>query len=107
MSRGKVIPAQAPQYRQYALISDLLDLAKLSIQDEAALATHWTKDRPEGLKLRNLALATRTGRRRPHAINKCESLGLGKLLNLLRRHFFAECALPVLYVTSGHPRSRF
>ena len=55
------MPAQAPQYRQYALISDFLDLANLSIQEEAALATNWIKDRPEGLKLQNLTLATRTG----------------------------------------------
>ena len=26
---------------------------------------------------------------------------------VLRRHFCAECASPVLYVTSGHPRSDF
>ena len=62
MSRAKVIPAQAPPYRQYALISDFLDLANLSIQEEAALATYWIKDRPEGLKLQNLALATKTSR---------------------------------------------
>ena len=50
----KVIPAQAPQYLQYALISDFLDLAYLSTQEEAALATNWIKDRPDGLKLQNL-----------------------------------------------------
>ena len=38
-SKAKVIKAQGPQYRQYALISDFLDLAHLSIQEEAALAT--------------------------------------------------------------------
>ena len=41
----------APQYLQHALISDLLDLANTSIQEEAALATIWIDDRPEGLKL--------------------------------------------------------
>ena len=56
-----MIPVQAPQYRQYVLISDFLDLARLSIQEEAAFATNWIKDRPEGLKLQNLALATMTG----------------------------------------------
>ena len=53
-SRAKVIPAQAPPYWQNALISDFLDRANLT--------TIWIKDRPEGSKLQNLALATRTGR---------------------------------------------
>ena len=61
MSRAKVIPTPAPQCRQYALNSDFVDLAHLSVGEEAALATNWIKDRPEGLKLQNLALATRTG----------------------------------------------
>ena len=88
-SRAKVIRAQAPQHRQYALISDFLDRANLIIQKEAALATNWIKDRPEGLQLQNLTLATRTGRSTGslpenltadvhHAINKCETLGSGK-----------------------------
>ena len=55
MSRARVVPVQAPQFRQYALISDFLDLAHLSFREEAALATTWIKDRPEGLKLQNLA----------------------------------------------------
>ena len=74
---------RAPQNRQYALISDFLDLAKLSIREEAALATNWIKGRPEGLKLENLAVATLTGpaeRGHPkhttadvqYAIDKCE-----------------------------------
>ena len=54
-------PAPAPPCRQNAPISDFLDLASLSIQEKAALATNWIKDRPKGLKLQNLALATRTG----------------------------------------------
>ena len=58
----KVIPVQAPQYRQHALISDCLDLVHPSSEEGAALATNWMKDRPEGLKHQNLALATRTGR---------------------------------------------
>ena len=53
-----MISTRAPQYRQYALMSDFLDLANLNIREEAALATNWIKDRPEGLKLHNLALAT-------------------------------------------------
>ena len=61
ISRARVIPVQAPQHRQHALISDFLDLANLSIREEAASATNWIKDRPEGLKLQNLALATMTG----------------------------------------------
>ena len=102
MSRAKVIPTQAPQYRQHALISDFLDLAHLSIREEAALATNWIKDRPEGLKLQNLALATMTGPTLSsfpkiltadvqYAIDKCESLG----------------SLPVLHVASGHPWWQF
>ena len=50
MSRARLIPVQVPQYRQYSLTSAFL-LAHLSIQEEAALATKWIKDRPEGLKL--------------------------------------------------------
>ena len=50
LSKSKVITVQAPQYRQYALISDFLDLAHLSLQEEAALATNWIKDRPEGFQ---------------------------------------------------------
>ena len=61
ISKAKVISIQAPQYRQYAVISDFLDLVKLSFRDEAALATNWIKDRPEELKLQNLAFATMTG----------------------------------------------
>ena len=127
-----MISIQAPQYRQCALISDFLDLAKLSIRDEAALAMNWIKDRPEGLTLQNLALATMIGPAMSslpkkmtadvqYAINKCESLGSGKQWSLhgnpsaiakdfspqmavLRRHFFAEYALRVLYVASRHPR---
>ena len=57
-----MISIRAPQYRQKALIRDFLDLANLNIVEEAALATNWIKDRPEGLKLQNLALATMTGR---------------------------------------------
>ena len=84
-----MIPAPAPQCRQHALISDFLDLARLSLRGEAALATNWIKDRPEGLKLQDFALSTRTGRSTGslsenltahvhYAINKCESLGSGK-----------------------------
>ena len=43
ISRARVIPVQAPQYRQYALISDFLDLAHLRKQEEAALATNWMR----------------------------------------------------------------
>ena len=86
ISKAKVVSIQAPQYRQSALISDFLELVNLSRREEAALATNWTKDRPEGLKLQNLALATITGpalRSYPknmtadvqHAPYKCESLG--------------------------------
>ena len=119
ISRAKVIPAQALQYRQCALISDFLDLASLTIQEEAAFATNWIKHRPEGLKLQNLTLATRTGRFTRsfpknltadvhYSINKCESLGSGKQLILhgnpsaiardfpshmavFRRHFCRMC----------------
>ena len=45
ISRARVIPVQAPQYRQYAHISDFLDLAHLSFQEKEALATNWIKDR--------------------------------------------------------------
>ena len=87
--KAKVITVQAPQYRQYASISYFLELAHLSIQEEAALPTDWIKGPPEGLKLQNLALATMAG---PvlsslprnltadvqYAIDKYESLGPGQ-----------------------------
>ena len=117
-AKAKVISIQAPQYRQYASISDFLDLANLSMREEAALATNWIKDRPEELKLQNLALATMTSPAMSSlpknmtadvrcAITKYESLGSGKQLilhgnplaiaqdfephvSVLRRFFFAE-----------------
>ena len=46
-NKAKVISTRAPQYRQYVLMSDFLDLAKLSFGDEAAVTTNWIKDRPE------------------------------------------------------------
>ena len=129
------ISIQAPQYRQYALISDFLDLANLSIREEALLATSWIKDRPEGLKLQNLAFATKTGPAMSslpkhtkadvqYAINKCESLGSGKQLirhgnpsaiatgfftayGSLSTSFFAEYALPMLYDSLGHHWTQF
>ena len=60
ISKAKVISIQTPQYRQSALISDFLDISHLSTREEATLATNWIKDRTEGMKLQNLALATIT-----------------------------------------------
>ena len=62
MSKAKVISIQAPRYRQCTLICDFLDFENWSIREEETLATNWIKDRPEGLKLQNLVLATITGR---------------------------------------------
>ena len=59
-----MIPAQAPQYRQYALISDFLGLANQSMQPEAALAT-------------NSILPENVTADVHHAIDKCEFLGQG------------------------------
>ena len=89
----KVITVQAPQYRHYTLIRDFLDVAHLSMQEEAALATNCIKDRPGGLKLQNPALATKTCPALSslprnltadvqYAADKCESLGLGQQLIL-------------------------
>ena len=47
-SRARVIPGQAPQYRPKTLISDFLDLAHLSIQEEAAVATETERGRNHG-----------------------------------------------------------
>ena len=119
ISKARVMPVQAPQYRQHALDSDFLDLAHLGIQEEAALATNWIKDRPEGLKLQNITLATMTvlllsslprnlTADVQYAIYKCDSLGPGQHLilhgnpsplvrdfsphmTLLRRHFCRMC----------------
>ena len=93
ISKTRVITVRAPQYRQHALMSDFLDLANLSLQEEAASATNWIDDRPEGLTLQNLALATIAGpvmsnspkiltANVQHAINKSESLGSWKQLIL-------------------------
>ena len=92
ISRATVIPAPAPQSRQHAPISDFLDLAHLSLQEEAASATNWIKDPPERSRLQNFALAIMAGpvmSSSPknltadvqHAITRCESLGSGKLLS--------------------------
>ena len=108
ISKARVIPVQAPQYRQYALISDFLDLAHLSMQEEAALATNWIKDRPEGLKLQNLALATVTG---PvlssllrnltadiqYATNKCASLAHGNNGSFTGIHRYAQGIFPRIW----------
>ena len=75
------------------MISAFLDLAHLSFQEEAALATNWTNDRPERLKLQNFAVATMAGlvisslpRKLTadvqHATDKGESLGPGQQLIL-------------------------
>ena len=80
-----MITVEAPQYRHYALISDFLDIAHLCIQG--------IKDRPGGLKLQNLALATMTGLALSslprnltadarYANDECKSLGSGKQLIL-------------------------
>ena len=53
-----MIRSREPQSRQFALVSDLLDLAHLSVLDEAVLAPSWIKEQPEGLVLPNLALAS-------------------------------------------------
>ena len=109
-----MIPDQAPQYRQHALISDFLDLAHLSLQEEAALVTaNWIKDRPEGLKLQNLTLATRTGPVLSSllknltadvqcAINKCGSLGSGQQLVLHGPSAIARDFSPKMAVLRRH-----
>ena len=111
ISKARLISIQAPQYRQSTLISDFLDHANLRIREEVALATNWIKDRPEKLKLQNLAVATMTGpavRSFPenmnaniqHAMNKCEFLGSGKQLLLhgnppaIARDFSCSCGSP-------------
>ena len=91
--RQKVTSIRTPQHRQYMLISNFPDLAHLSIREEATLVKNWSKDRPESLKLQNLALATIPGpalRSYPknttedvqHALDKCESLCSGNNLIL-------------------------
>ena len=90
-SSKAMVTVHAPHHRQHALISDFLDPANLSTQEEAALATNWINDRPEGLKLQNLALATMAGPVMSslpknltadvhYAVNKCESLDPGQQL---------------------------
>ena len=133
ISNARVIAVRAPQYRQHALISDLLDLANLSVEEEAALATNWIDDRPEGLKLQNLELATMTGpvlsslqnfdcRRAVRHWQK-QVFGIRATIDPSREFignckgflpvfgspstsFLAEC-VPVLCATSGHSWWRF
>ena len=64
----RIIPILAPQHRQYALTSDLLDLSNFAVREEAVLAMNWIKDRPEGLKLQNLFLT-----RNSHFVSPGES----------------------------------
>ena len=107
----KVIPAQAPQYRQHALISDFLDLAYLSTQEEAALATNWIKDRPEGLKSQNLDVghqdgpihkqfAEKSNCRRPLHHQRMRIFGLKETIDPSResigncKGFFPACGSP-------------
>ena len=131
ISDAKVISIQAPEYRQYALISEFLDLANLSIRLEAILATNWIKDRPEGLKLQKLALATMTGpavRSQPknttadltnashwysekqlilHGNPSAIARDFSPQMAVLRRHFFAEYAFSRLYDSPRYPRKQF
>ena len=117
-----------------ALINNFLDLAHLSLQEEATLATNWIKDRPEGLKVQNLALATMTGPAMTslpkitadvqHAINKSESLGSGEQVVLhgnpsaiawdfsphmavLRRHFLPNMQFECCMILQGTLGSNF
>ena len=94
MSRTRILSIQASQYRQHALISDFLDLALLSLQQEASLATKCIKDRREGIKLQNIVLATMTGpamSSSPKNMNAdVKSLGSGKRLIL---HGFECCVI--------------
>ena len=86
LNRARVIPIQAPEYRQYALISASLDLAYLSIREEAALATNSIKDRTEGLKLQNLALATMTSpvlRSSPEIVTANVQYAIGQVRGLV------------------------
>ena len=121
ISKAKVITVQSPQYRLHALICDFLDLANLSVEEEAALATNWIDDRLEGLKLQNFASATMAG----PVMNSLPKIRLRTSSTLLTNaslwahsnnytaygspsmSFFTEYAFPVLHVTSGHPRWRF
>ena len=137
ISKAEVISIQAPQYRQCALISDFLNVAKLSIGEEAALAMNWIKDRPEGLTLQNLALATMTGSSGEQFTEKydcrCSIRHLtnanlwpqGNQLSLHgnpsamcsglahrtcgspSRSVIAEYAIPVLYDSPRHPRRQY
>ena len=126
-----MISIQAPQYQHYALITDFLDLANLSVQEEAALAKNWIKDRPEGLKLQNLAVATMTGPAvrfsgtydcrcsgrheqmrvfglwptiDPSRESTSNCKGFSRSYGCPSTSFFAEHALPVLNVASRHRR---
>ena len=87
---------------QHSLISDFLDLAHLSLQEEAALATNWIKGRPEELKIQNLALATMTGPDVQHTVNKCESLGSRKQWILSREIFPAYGSPSTSFLPNMH-----
>ena len=59
--RWQTLFSQHLKPHAHLVMSDFLDLANLSIQEEAALPTNWINDRPDGLQLQNLALATMAG----------------------------------------------
>ena len=90
--QGKIGSVRSPQYRQYALISDFLDLAKLSIREEAALATNWIKDGPEGFEASEPRVGhhdvpgveqftAKSGCRHPARHSQMRVLGLGETIN--------------------------
>ena len=124
IARAKVTPAPAPQYRQHAQVSDSLDLAHLSLQDEAALATNWIKVRPEETGPSYRQFTGKSNRRRPLRNQQMRIFGLRETFGPSREStsncmgfcpvygspstsLFADCAFTVLHFASGHPRLRF
>ena len=109
-SQASVISIQAPQCRRYALISDFLDFAKLSIRDEATWqrigsridlkeesfrTLHWPL-----LQLQMSSSPKNVITDVQQAINTCESFGLRETVDPSResigncKGFFTACGSP-------------
>ena len=132
MSKAKVISIQTPRYRQFALISDFLDLAHLSTREEQNHPRIGSKTDPKGWNFRILccpllqaqqyAVIRRMWRQMFGTLlnnashraqgNNCSFTGIHLQLQGLffteyvssSTSFFAEYAVWVLYDTTRHSR---
>ena len=111
---AKLMSNRAPQYRQYILINDFLDLANLSIREEAICIGHYDRPsltqvskvydcrRPVGPQQMRVIVLKETIDPSRESVGNCK--GFFHAYGSPSTLFFAECALPMLYDSPGHPR---